>query len=165
MCMLKIQTSHLIEGRAATPADLPKPGNPWLYFVNPTPVPEVVAVKLIQCWGAGTNQRHVTDEYIPELWEFVQTAPAKKSSNGRDAGIARQLVYWLAVFIQLVSDVSADKTLNVFLVRTVIVSNHHRSKLVQPERSSAEPCPGLTKECRTRRSQFHANCDHQQGRS
>ena len=74
-CVPEIQSHHFIETDGASTHNLPQPCNSGLYTEQSASVPGLVGSQLIWYRRAWSNKRHITNEDVKELWEFVKTGP------------------------------------------------------------------------------------------
>ena len=93
--VLQVQTNHLVEPGPAATFDLPQARDSGLDFQHAAAMPKVVRFKFVRHRRTRPDQRHITDQHIPELRELIKTRPAKEPADGSDSRIFLNLEHRL----------------------------------------------------------------------
>src|SRR5580700_10921401 len=82
--VMKVETHHLVEGRAAAARDLPETGDSRLGLQNLATMPRLVLLDFVLERRPRADKRHVASQHVPELWQLVKAGLPKNPPDWRD---------------------------------------------------------------------------------
>src|SRR6266542_1242130 len=161
--VLAIEKDYVLEIHdCGSAAHLPKSGDAWLRVETPK-VMILIMLEIRFEEGARSDKRHIADEHVDELREFVEAPAAEEATKPGNARISRNFE---KARIAGVVQVRQPPFLEVG-------ANAHRTELEHSESLPTKASPILSEEYRTRgiQSDCHRECeidgrqDHQRQKS
>ncbi len=82
-----IKSNHVVEFDSTATADLPQSGDARFRLQHAPPVPDLIGFDLVRNRRPRTNQRHLSLEYVPQLWQLVQAGSSQERPHFGHSGI------------------------------------------------------------------------------
>src|SRR5262249_11331461 len=94
-----IERYALFVGKLVSPGHLPQPGQTRQNLLVERIRLSIPANFISDDWPR-THEAHLSNQHVPELWEFVQTCAAKEPSDASNSGVVPQFVLTLPFLIE-----------------------------------------------------------------
>src|SRR3989454_1033672 len=160
--VLEVETHHVVEWEAASPAHLPEAGDPGLHVQQAPAVPDVVGLELVRDRGARADHRHLPSQDIEKLWKLVQAGLPQEPPGTRQSRIRGDLVDVAIRSGCTRADVSPDESFDVVHVDPRIIAGVHGAELQAREGDAILADSLLAKQDGPGRGQLDRECDGQE---